>query len=268
MLMYGILALTSRVDALATGTGSDLESTYYHSRCMQLLIESLSKPPETYDSALLAAVVISRLYEENDTHTDTLTYHLGGMRTLLSNDTITRLAMEGGLAEASCWVHLRQAIYIAIVHRQHLNIHLGVYEALTASRRSDSTAHANRAIYIFALILLQYFPQDAPEIQPRYEDEWNALEKELNIWFETRPLSFYPLYEELQSDAQTPLPRIWMTSTVSTVALQYYYASWTMVHLKGCSTSREDDGFEAAKLRTIKEVRIAAKTFDRKLTLL
>lgn len=215
IILYGILALASRVDEVTRGSTSDLESTYYHSRCIELLIESLSRPPETYDSTLLAAVVISRLYEENDTETDTSTYHLSGTRTLLSNDVVTRLAKEGGLAEAACWVHLRQAIYVAIVHRQHLDIPLGVYEALTAFRRSDDTSYANRAVYIFAQILQAFFPGPAGGDGSR-SDDWTLLEQELQVWIETKPLSFEPLYYGApDADAARPFPAMWMVSTVS-----------------------------------------------------
>lgn len=215
MLLNGVLALASRFDAVATGSGSDIESAYYHGRCINLLIELLLKPVETYDSTLLAAVVLSRLYEENDTETDALTYHLNGTRTLLGNDVITRLASEGGLAEAACWVHLRQAIYIAVVHREHLDIPLGVYKELTAFRRSDDTSYANRAVYLFAQLLLEFFPSDAAGSSPRPDESFEHLEQELDLWFQTKPSSFNPLYHE-SSDASggNPLPCIWMLSTV------------------------------------------------------
>lgn len=218
VLLNGILALASRFDALATGSGSDIENTYYHSRCIELLIELLSKPAETYDSTILAAVVLSRVYEENDTETDVLTYHLSGTRTLLSNEVITRLATEGGLAEAACWVHLRQAIYVAIVHRQHLNIPLGVYKELTAFRRNDDMSYANRVIYLFAQLLREFFPgndANANGSSPQFKDTWGTLEQELETWLEAKPPSFEPLYyEPPDTMAGNPFPSTWMVSTV------------------------------------------------------
>lgn len=216
VLFNAILALASRFDALATGSGSDVESTFYHSRCIELLIDLLLKPPETYDSTLLAAVVLSRLYEENDTETDALTYHLSGTRTLLSNDVITRLAAEGGLAEAACWVHLRQSVYVAIVHRQHLHIPLGVFKDLTAFRKSDDTSYANRVVYLFARVLLEFFPDPSTEgTSPTCEDNWDCLQNDLDSWFERKPASFEPLYDEPPDiEADKPFPCIWMLSTV------------------------------------------------------
>lgn len=213
ILLYGILALTSRMDALSTGSVSDLECTYYHSKCIKLLIEALSRPPETYDSVLLAAVVISRLYEENDTQTDTLTYHLSGTRNLVSNDVITRLAKEGGLAEAACWVHLRQTIYVSIVHRQHISIPVDVYKALTAFKRNDNTSYANWAVYIFAQVLLEFFPDPCQERSLSPEDAWEQIEMELDIWYRERTSTFEPYYyEPANTELDHPFPCMWMAS--------------------------------------------------------
>ena len=66
MIMNGLLALASLYD----DTPNDVESTFYHNKCIKLLIEAFAQPAETWDSTLLTAVVIARLYEENDNETD------------------------------------------------------------------------------------------------------------------------------------------------------------------------------------------------------
>ncbi|KAH8171019.1 zn 2cys6 transcription factor [Sarocladium implicatum] len=257
VLLNGILGLASRFDRLATDahtTESDMESAFYHGRCIELLIQLLDKPVETYDATLLAAVVLSRLYEENDTETDSLTYHLAGTSTLLGHGVITRLAVEGGLAEAACWVHLRQAIYIAIVHRQHLNVPLGVYEHLTAFRKDNDSSYANRMVYHFARIVRLYFPQQSAQ-RSAAEDEkasWQRLQEELDGWYESRPVSFEPVYYEARRD-EDPFPRIWMVSDVATVALQYYYSGQIIIQLHQDKSPHSNE-FEAAKSRIAYEV--------------
>ncbi|KAH7014233.1 uncharacterized protein B0I36DRAFT_397704 [Microdochium trichocladiopsis] len=262
VLLNGILGLASRFDSLATGgpeAGEDLESAFYHGRCIELLINLLNRPVETYDDVLLAAVVLSRLYEENDTHTDSLTYHLAGTSTLLGHEVITRLAAEGGLAEAACWVHLRQALYVAIVHRQHPQIPLRLYENLTAFRRADDTSFGNRAVYLFARIVLRYFPEQCTEqILPQQEDTWTVLEEELSTWFQTKPVSFEPIYHTPPSASTgEPFPCIWMASTAAAVALQYYYSGMIVINLHRCH-STPTTGFEATKSRRTSEKCITA----------
>jgi hypothetical protein len=223
VLLNGILGLASRFDRLANGptsTGPDVESAFYHGRCIELLIDLLDQPADTYDATILAAVVLSRLYEENDTETDSLTYHLAGTSTLLGHEVISRLAAEGGLAEAACWVHLRQALYIAIVHRQHVNIPLRVYENLTAFRKVNDTSYANRVVYFFARILLHYFPQQpanaAAGSSQSADDTWQLLQEELDSWFRMKPASFQPIYYEPPDvNGGEPFPRLWMPSTVA-----------------------------------------------------
>ncbi|KAK2021200.1 hypothetical protein LX32DRAFT_269298 [Colletotrichum zoysiae] len=260
VLLNGILGLASRFDRLAngpSGTSSDIESAFYHGRCMELLIELLNKPAETYDATLVAAVVLSRLYEENDTETDSLTYHLAGTSTLLGHEVITRLATKGGLAEAACWVHLRQAIYISIVHRRHLDIPLRVYENLTAFRKADDTSYGNRAVYLLARIVLKYFPERPINVaSPQPEDNWQALQEELDLWFKFKPVSFNPIYfEPPDPNGGEPFPRMWMASTVAT--FQHYYSSQIIINLYQYNNPL-GTGFEATKAMRNKEKFIAS----------
>ena len=283
MLLNGILCVASRFDSLASdhlGTGPNVESAFYHGRCIELLIDLLNKPAEAYDAILLAAVVLSRLYEENDTETDSLTYHLAGTSTLLDHEVITRLAAQGGVAEAACWIHLRQAIYIAIIHRQSLNVPLRVYEKLTAFRKDSDTSYANRVVYLFARIILQYFPkQPVNAALPGAVEHWDLLERELDTWYQRKPVSFETIYYQgPDTHSGEPFPRIWMASTVAgkpsrntysrkrggvlswtlpltptAVALQYYYSSLIVINLHRCNNPL-NTGFEATRSIKTNEV--------------
>lgn len=135
VLRYGILALASRYDALKDDNAIDLESTFYHNRCLDLLIRALAQPPETYNPIILAAAVISRQYEELDVDNDIQQHHLSGTKNLLCHEAVARFAGSCDVAEAASWVHLRQAIYVCIVASQQMEIPLKTFETFSASGR-------------------------------------------------------------------------------------------------------------------------------------
>lgn len=194
-----------------------MESTYYHNRCIDLLIRALAQPPETYNPVILAAAVISCLYEELDVDADTQQYHLSGTRNLLRHETVARFTRECDFAEAVSWVYLRQAIYVCIVRRQPIDIPLEVFETFTAFSKEDDSSYANRVVYIFAKILRAFFPEKSedPTICHSCRD-WEALERELDLWHDNKPLSFEPPYEESPDfEAGRPFPFMWMVSAVS-----------------------------------------------------
>lgn len=210
MILYAIFSLASRFDGQVNGIDCDLESTYYQSRCIELLIQSLSRPPEQYDTTLLIAVLVSSLYEETQLFKDTATYHLKGARTLLSSGVISRLAKEGGLAEAACWVHLRQTIYVAISNQRQLDVPLSVYEGLPAFDRYDDSSYANRSVFIFAQALNTLFDHTLAQVGSG-ASAWQALEKDSQRWYENKPDGFMPLfYEAANAEKERPFPSIWM----------------------------------------------------------
>ncbi|KAK2606291.1 hypothetical protein QQS21_003339 [Conoideocrella luteorostrata] len=223
MLLYGILAVASRYEAVACNPGVPLESTYYHSKCIELIIQALDS--QEYDATILTAVVLSRLYEEIDNDDDRDFRHLRGTKDLLCSETIKQLASQGGLAEAASWVHLRQAIYVSIIRREPIQIPLDTFKIFTAFRHDDETSHANRIVYIFSRILNAYFGQSKCSAserwsgsEPRYDEysERNAMGEDVEEWHRSKPKSFDPLYHDLDEtgDCDEP-PCITMMSTVA-----------------------------------------------------
>lgn len=196
MILNSILSLASRYDALHRNEPPGLEAIRYNSQCIESLIRSLSAPPETYGAELLAAVVMARSYEECDFESDLRHLHLGGTRRLLTHDTLTRLASCGGLAEASCWVHLRQSIYAYVVRGRPVDSHLDAFARLTAFCRTDDSAYANRMVYHFARVLRLYFPgkqQAAEDEIGATGDDWAGLTREIFEWFSAKPATFEPV---------------------------------------------------------------------------
>ncbi|KAG4263590.1 hypothetical protein FPRO03_09897 [Fusarium proliferatum] len=212
MIMNGLLALASRYDSRCTNSSDDIESTFYHNKCIKLLIEAFAQPPETWDSTLLTAVVIARLYEENDNETDSYYHHLSGTQNLLNHEVIARFVMQGGLAEAASWVHLRQAIYVYVVRREPLEICLENFERSTVFRRSDDSAYANRAVYNFAKLMRLFLPMESPVGD---FGEWGAAEREIEEWYDARPVSFKPIFHKTADiSSDRPFPVICFAASV------------------------------------------------------
>jgi hypothetical protein len=208
MIMNGLLAIASRYDS----ADNDLESTFYHSQCIELLIKAFADPPETWNTTLLVAVVIARLYEENDNETDSYYHHLSGTQNLLNHQVISRFVMQGGLAEAASWVHLRQAIYVYVARRRPLEICLENFERSTVFRRYDDSAYANRAVYIFAKIM-KLFLSTSGSLDT--SGAWEAIEMEVDGWYDGRPMSFKPIYyKEADVYSERPFPVISFAASV------------------------------------------------------
>lgn len=215
MLLYGILALAGRYDALHHNIAPGLETTSHNSQCLELMIEALAQPPETWGAELLAAVVISRSYEECDFETDLNHHHLTGIRNLLDHKAVSLLAMKGGLAEAACWVHLRQVVYAYLVHRRPIDSRLELFEELSMFKRNDDVAIANHMVYSFACVLRCFSsPEEPTQLEPR--DQWGLRENEVRTWYEAKPTSFEPIYTAQSGfDERCDFPMMSMVSAAS-----------------------------------------------------
>ena len=208
MIMNGLLALASLYDDTPNG----VESTFYHNKCIKLLIEAFAQPAETWDSTLLTAVVIARLYEENDNETDSYYHHLSGTQNLLNHEVIARFVMQGGLAEAASWVHLRQVIYIYVVRRRPIQICLENFERSTVFRRCDDSAYANRAVYNFAKIMMLFLSMDG---LVGSQEEFQVVETEVDQWYDAKPMSFKPVfYNTADIASKRPIPTLYFVASV------------------------------------------------------
>lgn len=266
VLLHSILALASRYDAMHRGVPPDLDTLRYNHHCIEYLIESLSKPPETYGSELLAAVVIARSYEECDFEADLSHHHLIGTRNLLTDDTVARVASQGGLAEAACWVHLRQAIYAYLVKKRPMDGDLNAFTRLTAFKRTDDSAYANRMVYHFARVLRFSLASASTSGTQSSKDSWTDLEAEVKVWYQAKPISFEPVYDsDSEEDGEIPtiimmsivtcehplilhlFTRCWADLRLPVMGLQYYYAALAIFHLKELSHINVGDGLTPIK---------------------
>lgn len=203
MVLFAVLAVSSRHQALVAGY-DELESSYYHGRCLELVINALSQPETSYDDNLFATIVCMRVYEELDEEVDDF-LHLQGVGRLLN--AIPTFAYSGGLAEAASWQALRQDIYVALSNKLQPSFDLANYGRSRVFDFRDDDACANVIVWLFARILrLLYSPSTSSE-----SGAWGEIERDIDSWDAQRSLVFQPLFvkdADLSQDRPFPTVRL------------------------------------------------------------
>lgn len=203
MVLYAVLALSSRHQSLLT-KGDANEGSYYHGKCLELVIRALSKPESSFDDNLFATIVCLRVYEELD-HTSKADdfLHLKGIGRLLR--AIPTFAHSGGLAEAASWQALRQDVYVAIRDKVQPSFDLDNYGFSRVFDFRDDAACANVVILLFGRILrLLYSPSGS-----MLYDAWKEIEDHVQLWDAQRSRVFQPLFvKDASADENQPFPII------------------------------------------------------------
>lgn len=272
MVLYAVLAASSRHQAITLGT-DEVEASTFHGSCLKLLISVLSQPEETWDDNLLATIVILRIYEEFDNKNDEKCHLLGSNRLL---NTVSNFSSSGGLAEAASWQFLRQAIYISLVYQVPIELNLENYERSSVFNRLDNASYANVIIFLFAKALQLIYP---PRGVPVDMHAWDLLQESVERWQNLKPSSFTPFhYQEPSVEESRPFPELWMISPAAglaptssqyppasvanrgvVVGMQYYHATRILLTMHK-PLPRSHAGFQAARLMRISEVRIHKKS--------
>lgn len=241
MMLYAILATSSRHVAILVGQPEPAEASFYHGQCLRLVIEQLAGPETLYDDNLLATVVCLRIYEEIE-HKDDNHLHLDGTSRLIR--AIPTFAHSGGLGEATCWQSLRQDIYICLARGVPPSLHLESFEQSSVFTFRDDAACANVIILCFAKILRFAYSGDHEDTSA-----WNRLALDVEAWNDRRLRLFQAIYyEDFDTVANRPFPVVHMISPPQVAALQYYHScrAFLLLHRPhGESLS----GFQAAKRR-------------------
>lgn len=201
MVLYAVLALSSRHQSLLTKCDAN-EGSYYHGRCLELVIRELSNPESSYDDNLFATMVCMRVYEELDNTSQADDFlHLKGVGRLLR--AIPTFAHSGGLAEAASWQALRQDVYVAIRDKVPPSFDLDNYGLSRVFDFRDDAACANVIILIFGRILrLLYSPPDA-----MFFNAWGEIEHQVELWDAQRARVFQPLFvKKADPDENQPFP--------------------------------------------------------------
>lgn len=210
MVMYAILALASRHQAIMTRTtDEEFEQNTYHGRCLELLIPALSRPENTYNDNLLITIVLLRQHEELENRKDTR-YHLVASIKLIN--MISKFSSSGGLAEAASWLFLRQVIYASLVQREPWQLQLKNYERSQVFLSRDDCSYANVSVFQLARALRLVSRQsDNDSLLER--QEWESLEEDVSRWKINAPSSFRPLrYREPDAECGRPFSEVCMIS--------------------------------------------------------
>jgi hypothetical protein len=250
VLLYAVLALSSRHLSLKTG-GDTLEASFYHGRCLELVIGLLSNPATLYDDNLFATLVCMRMYEELDDRDDSF-IHLQGIGRLLH--AIPTFAHSGGFAEAASWQALRQDIYVAIRNKTQPSFDLDTYGLSRAFEFRDDSSCANVIILLFGRLLrLTYSPT-----QPIPPDVWKELEHHVQLWDTQRSRIFRPLFtREADVNGNQPFPIIRVINPAQVVALQYHSACTVLIR-EHRMRDQAVGSFEAVRERRIAERELVA----------
>lgn len=260
-MLYAILSLSSRHQAIMKSQSQD-EASFYHGKCLRLVIEALSSSEHLYDDNMLATVVLLRVYEEIDHSTD-MHLHLGGMSRLLS--AIPEFSHSGGLAEAASWQALRQDIQVSLSSGQSPSLQLEPYERSSVVSFRDDAACANMVILLFAKILRFVNGTNSQSSQQNL-DTYGTLHHQLRRWEHRRQLLFEPTFSAPGGlGTEDPWPVVLLLNAPQVVAMQHYHACEIFLVLhnpRPVSVS----GFQAAKQR--REVEVCVSTIVKEYMLI
>ncbi|KAI5200089.1 hypothetical protein E4T39_05915 [Aureobasidium subglaciale] len=240
MMRYAVLGLSARHQAILT-KGNELEASYYHGKALELFIEALSAPEESYDETHLITAAILRHYEELGNDDDHRTHILGTSRLL---NAVSRFSLSGGLGETASWWILRQDIYVALVHKQALSVGLSTYDQAIFDLEDDG-AYSNVVVLVVAKILqLLYSSTHSTDITA-----WTALETEVDTWWDAKPDTFQPIfYEESDFNQDRAFPTICVISSAPMAGLAYYHVAKVLIKMHKPVSSMLS-GFDATKIR-------------------
>lgn len=205
MVLYAILATSSRHLAILSKQPEPAEASFYHGQCLRLVIEQLSGPETLYDDNLLSTVVCLRVYEEIE-YKDDNHLHLSGTSRLLR--AIPTFAHSGGLGEAACWQSLRQDIYICLTRGLPPSLHLESFEQSSVFTFRDDAACANVIILWFAKILRLAYSGERHD-----STMWNRLALDVEAWNDRRLRLFQAIYyDDFDTADNRPFPMIHVIS--------------------------------------------------------
>ncbi|KAI5239547.1 hypothetical protein E4T43_06655 [Aureobasidium subglaciale] len=259
MMRYAVLGLSARHQAILTKS-SELEASYYHGKALELFIEALSAPEESYDETHLITAAILRHYEELGNDDDHRTHILGTSRLL---NAVSRFSLSGGLGETASWWILRQDIYVALVHKQPLSVGLSTYDQATFDLEDDG-AYSNMVVLVVAKILqLLYSSSHSTDIAA-----WTTLETDVDTWWDAKPDTFQPIFHEKSDFSQnrafpticvvSSAPSKWIISCCSkgwfcspsilVAGLAYYHVAKVLIKMHKPVSSMLS-GFDATKIR-------------------
>lgn len=203
MLLFAVLAAASRRQTLRDSDWQ--EAAGYHSKCLTLVIQTLSQPDLCNDDNLMVTMVCLRLYELYNSQPYS-SLHLDGLASLL--DAIPKFLQSGGLAEAAAWLALRHDLFMAMVTKREPRIRLSDYDHSDVFQRPLTPGATAYAIILIWAKFLRHLYSTNQDDSPT---TWPELEKSVANWYDQSGIE-PPFQQNSNVDPDQPFPIISMTS--------------------------------------------------------
>ena len=153
------------------------------------------------------------------------------------------------LSKAARWVILRQWIYFALTKSEPMRMSLDPYITVADRHAQSDEWWCNQAVLRFARVL-----ESSSKPHGMEPSEWRELQKANEQWFEDKPTTFLPIWNEpVTANSDSVFPVMWCCEEVHLVGLQHYHLSRTVLAVFDPDVARP--GFDSFRKRRLSEVR-------------
>jgi hypothetical protein len=199
----------------------DSMSYAYYNEALGLLIPLLDHPEAIPRDELLAAIVILRGYEEF-MEADEGTHLFGSARLLdhlASPESPSGPDATSSLSTAARWVILRQYVYFGLTRSEPMQLGLETYIDLNSNDAFNDEGWCNHAVLLFVKTL-----ECSLKASGIPASDWQDLTESNELWFQNKPISFAPIWEDLPNEASDmSFPLTWCLEDVHLIGLQHYH---------------------------------------------
>ncbi|KAF4862716.1 hypothetical protein CGCSCA1_v014674 [Colletotrichum siamense] len=223
IIRYSICAFSARHFNRCRDEDGDGLALHYQNLCLNLLIPSMSGGQKITES-VLTAVALLRQNEEMDE--DDYRFHLEGTSRILN--MVPEFSTLGGVAEAACWLCLREDIYVSLTTQTPIKTGLECFPESQSIRRDDDYSWASKSILNLAFLLKRAF------CEPRDPAQVALSEIEIADWNASKPASYRPIYfQERSRDEGRCFPEVLTLLPHHAVGLQYYHIAQIVLNAIG-----------------------------------
>jgi hypothetical protein len=153
-------------------------------------------------------------------------FHLEGTSRILS--MVPDFSTMGGVAEAACWLCLREDIYVSLTTQTPIKTVLACFPQSASILRNDDYSWASQSILNLALLLKSAF------CKPRNTSDMAHAEAQISEWNVSKPTSYKPIYYKARSrEVDSCFPEVWMLLPYHAVGLQYYHIAQIVLNAIG-----------------------------------
>ncbi|TDZ13631.1 hypothetical protein Cob_v013186 [Colletotrichum orbiculare MAFF 240422] len=224
IIRYAICAFSARhFNRCRNDEDGDGLALKYQNLCLNLLIPSMSGGQKITES-VLTGVALLRQNEEMDE--DDYRFHLEGTSRILT--MVPEFSTMGGVAEAACWLCLREDIYISLTTQTPIKTGLDCFPNSRSICRNDDYSWASRSILNLAFLLKRAF------CEAREPLHMALSEAEIARWNDSKPSSYRPIYfQDRSREEGRCFPEVLTLLPHHAVGLQYYHIAQIVLHAIG-----------------------------------